>query len=63
MPVLAAADQPMQILDALDRRRVRQAAGDERPADLGMKVHSVGQHQNVRIGEPLGLYRPVRLQL
>ncbi|MNL46162.1 hypothetical protein D3C87_1688490 [compost metagenome] len=53
----------MQILDAFDWRRVRQSASGEGAADLAVQVHPVGQQQNVRIGEPLGLDRPVCLQL
>ena len=33
----------------------------EGAADLAVQIYPVGQHQNVRIGEPLGLDRPMRL--
>ncbi|MNK91863.1 hypothetical protein D3C87_1119790 [compost metagenome] len=63
VPVLPAADQRLQIPDALDRCRVRQAAGNEGSADLVVQIHPVCQHQNVRIGQRVRLCRPVRFQL
>ena len=58
-----AMDVFVQVIDAVDRHWVGQAAGLEGPADLVVQVDPVGQHHQVRIGKRTIRDRQVCLQL